>query len=258
MLKKRIVGVITVRDGWAVQSFGYRRYLPVGRPDVLAENLDRWGADEILVQSIDRSRQGLGPDYAVLERIASRGLGTPIIVAGGIRNVQDALRCVNGGADRVCVDALLHDAPESVADIAAQLGAQAVVAALPLAVEASGLAWLDYRSGRQQPLGATVLSLLKERIVSEALVIDWKNEGSTAGFTSSLLASPELGGIPLIAFGGIGNAQLLREVLALSQTVAAGIGNALNYREHSVRLLKRELGLVAVRETTLQQGDAKA
>ena len=32
-----------------MQSFGYRRYLPLGRPEVLVENLDRWGADEIVL-----------------------------------------------------------------------------------------------------------------------------------------------------------------------------------------------------------------
>lgn len=55
MLKKRLVGVITVRRGWAVQSFGYRRWLPLGKAEVLAQNLDRWGVDEIFVQAIDRS-----------------------------------------------------------------------------------------------------------------------------------------------------------------------------------------------------------
>ena len=49
MLKKRIIGSITVLNGWAVQSIGYSQYLPLGRPSVIAENLDRWGADEILI-----------------------------------------------------------------------------------------------------------------------------------------------------------------------------------------------------------------
>ena len=60
MINKRLAGVITVKDGWAVQSFGFRSYLPLGRPEVLAENLDRWGADEIILQCIDRG--DLGPD----------------------------------------------------------------------------------------------------------------------------------------------------------------------------------------------------
>ena len=55
MLKKRIIGSIAVLNGWAVQSISYNRYLPLGRPEVIAQNLDRWGADEILIQCIDRS-----------------------------------------------------------------------------------------------------------------------------------------------------------------------------------------------------------
>ena len=29
MLNKRIIGMVPVKEGWAVQSFGYRRYLPL-------------------------------------------------------------------------------------------------------------------------------------------------------------------------------------------------------------------------------------
>jgi len=71
MLKKRLIGVITIKNGWAVQSFGYRRYLPLGKPECLVGNLDRWGADEILVQVIDRSEANRGPDFELLERLGA-------------------------------------------------------------------------------------------------------------------------------------------------------------------------------------------
>ena len=58
MLRKRLLGAVVVRQGWAVQSFGYRRWLPLGRPECLVENLDRWGADGIVVLAIDRGDQG--------------------------------------------------------------------------------------------------------------------------------------------------------------------------------------------------------
>ena len=60
MLRKRLIAVVTVLDGLAVQSFGYQRYLPLGKPECLVENLDRWGVDEIFVQVIDRSARNLG------------------------------------------------------------------------------------------------------------------------------------------------------------------------------------------------------
>ena len=103
MLKKRLIGVIAVKDSWAVQSFGYGRYLPLGRPEYLAENLDRWGADEILVLSIDRSLQELGPDLRVVRRISAMGLSTPLAYGGGIHTAEQAAAVIQSGAERVCL-----------------------------------------------------------------------------------------------------------------------------------------------------------
>ena len=90
MVKKRLIGLITVKDGFAVQSFSYKHYLPIGRPECLVENLDRWGADEILIQVIDRSEKKLGPDFELLKKIGKLRISTPIIYCGGIRNHVDA------------------------------------------------------------------------------------------------------------------------------------------------------------------------
>ena len=61
MLKKRIIGVVNVKDNIAVQSFGFNRYLPLGKPECLIENLDRWGADEIILNIIDLTQKRLVP-----------------------------------------------------------------------------------------------------------------------------------------------------------------------------------------------------
>ena len=132
MLKKRLIGVVTVTNGWAVQSFGYHRFLPLGKPECMVENLDRWGADEILVQVIDRSEASLGPDFDLLGRLGSLGLGTPLIYAGGIRSVSDGVQLVQLGADRLVIDSLLHEDLSTVRELSEQLGAQALIASLPL------------------------------------------------------------------------------------------------------------------------------
>ena len=69
MIKKRIIGVVTIKNNLAVQSFSYSKYLPIGKPECIIENLDRWGADEILIQVVDRTINNLGPDYDLLSKI---------------------------------------------------------------------------------------------------------------------------------------------------------------------------------------------
>lgn len=247
MIRKRLVGVVTVRDGWAVQSFGYRRYLPLGRPEVLVENLDRWGADEIVLQCIDRTRGHAGPDLALLERVSRRGLATPLIYGGGIRNAADAIAVVKSGADRVCVDALLHDAPETLQSLAAPLGAQAIIACLPMAMVDGAPRWLDYRSGEQRALAPRVVELLEAGVASEALVVDWSHEGSAGAFDTALVSRFPARHIPLIAFGGLSDAAQLRPLLQDARVSAVAIGNFLNYREHAVDHYKSQLAGLPLR-----------
>lgn len=247
MLKKRLIGVITVKDGWAVQSNGYKRYLPLGTPEILAENLDRWGADEILLQCIDRSTKKLGPEFALLERVGKMGLGTPLIYGGGIRTVDEGIQAVKLGADRICVDALLRDAPEVVGELSRRLGAQALIASLPLSIEKGVPHLLDYRLRESKPLNDLFLRLLQENVVSETLIIDWKNEGKSFGFDIQLLEKFPLPNVPIIAFGGLSEATQLRHVLGFSQVVAVAVGNFLNYREHAILHLKEQLAGLPLR-----------
>lgn len=247
MLKKRLIGVITVKNGWAVQSLGYRKYLPLGKPEVLAENLNRWGVDEIFLQCIDRSTHQLGPDFSLLEKVGRKVLGTPLIYSGGVQTADQGAAAIKLGADRVCIDALLHNAPEIVVELSRRLGAQALIAALPLAHEQGGLRWTDYRSGEAKPLDDRVLNLLQHKVVSEALVIDWKNEGRPQGFDFRLLKQFPQSGVPLIAFGGLSEAVQLQQALELPQVVAVAVGNFLNYREHAVLRFKEQLAGLPLR-----------
>lgn len=247
MIKKRLIGVVTVRNGWAVQSFGYRRYLPLGRPEVLVQNLDRWGADEIMLQCIDRSAQAAGPDFGLLDKVAKLGIATPLVYAGGIRSAEEARAAVNIGADRVALDALLHDKPGEVAEIGYQLGAQAVIAALPLAKTESGTQWYDYRSRTCSPLSREVIDLLEKGDISEALVIDHAHEGTPGAFDADLLDCGLADHVPLIAFGGISEADGMAELLKRPQVAAVAVGNFLSYREHAVQAYKEALYGVPVR-----------
>lgn len=246
MLRKRFIGVVTVRNGWAVQSFGYRRWLPLGKPEVLVENLDRWGADEIILQCIDRSKNGLGPDFDVLERIGKLGLSTPLVYAGGLRSGEDAALVVKMAADRVAFDALLWDNPDEVREAGKRLGAQALIAAMPLTRNEKGVLWYDYRTGQSKPISAKLLEILSTGVVSETMIIDWKHEGSARSFDYRLLDFGQADDVPLIAFGGISDPETALSVFRDSRVAAVAIGNFLNYTEHAIQSFKTNaLGIAA-------------
>lgn len=240
MRNNRIIGVVTVRNGWAVQSFGYNRYLPLGRPHVLLENLDRWGVDEILLSCIDRGSQG--PDLDLLHQITAQGLITPLIYAGGVCNQADAVAVVGAGADRVAVDAAWHDDPQAVIDIHQGIGSQALLAALPLGLGPYGdLHFYDYRRQSQTNLSVALTAAIEDGLVSEVIITDYRSEGTNTAFDLRLLDLFPVQKTNLIAFGGIKDPDVARAVLNHPHVVAIGVGNYLSYREHAVQIFKRAL-----------------
>ncbi|QJD72166.1 HisA/HisF-related TIM barrel protein [Marinobacterium sp. LSUCC0821] len=248
MLKKRLVGVITVKDGQAVQSFGYKRYLPLGSPEILLENLDRWGVDEILLQCIDCSRRSYGPNLALLEQISSEGRSTPLIYSGGVDSEFSAVAAIQAGADRICIDSLLHVSPQSVERISSRLGAQAVIASIPVTAGKGGVEWFDYRRQTSKPIGAELMGILNDRVVSEAFVIDWQNEGVRQGFNADLLGLFASVNTPIIAFGGLSEPDQIKSVLSMPSVSAVAVGNFLAYKEHAVQTYKACLAGLPIRE----------
>jgi cyclase len=254
MLKKRLIGVVTVLNGWAVQSIGYKKYLPLGKPECIIENLDRWGADEILIQVIDRSRHHLGPDLTLIEKISSSEISTPIIYAGGIASEKHAIDVVRAGADRICIDTILHNNLSEVVKITHRLGAQAVIASIPIKISSNNdLFYFDYLNNKTVEFNKSILNLLSDKMISEVLLIDVINEGKKESFNFDIINFFPIEGVPLILFGGLSSTELLNKGLSSDKVSAVSVGNSLNYSEHSIQRLKSDLGLQPIRPAMYQQ-----
>lgn len=255
MLKKRLVGVVTVKDGWAVQSMSYCRYLPLGKPEVVVENLDRWGVDEIFIQCIDRRRRQAGPDFDLLVRLGALGLSTPLIYGGGICSVEHAVRAVRVGADRLALDSMLWDAPAEVQGISRELGAQALIAHMPVSAGQDRLMWMRHLDRIEADLTAHVMARLPFEWVSEVMLADWRNEGGTATFNEDVLSLFSPFAKPLIAFGGISSPSQIQRILGRPDVVAVAVGNSLSYREHAVQSIKSSLVGIPMRPECYMKGE---
>ena len=51
----RIIGKICLLNNIAVQSYTYNKYLPLGKPEIVLEYLNKWGIDEIMILDIKNS-----------------------------------------------------------------------------------------------------------------------------------------------------------------------------------------------------------
>ena len=242
MVKKRLIGVVTIQNGLAVQSFSYSSYLPLGNPLCIIQNLDRWGVDEILIQVIDRSINQLGPDFDLLNKLGQLKISTPVIYSGGIRNLNDAVNVIKKGSDRIVLDHLLRNSNDELIRISKVLGSQALIASLPIVKDGNKLLAYNYESKIRQELEKDFLELISNKdIISEVLLINKETEGFPDSFDTDLISFFPKIKVSIIAFGGISEVKQVQNLLSEKQVSAVGIGNFLNYKEHSVQFFKESI-----------------
>jgi len=103
------------RDGWEIYTHGGRK--PTGI-DALehAQNMERLGAGELLVTSMDRDGTKVGFDIQLTRTIADN-VSIPIIASGGVGNVQDLVKGVTDGhASAVLAASIFHFGEATIAD----------------------------------------------------------------------------------------------------------------------------------------------
>ena len=246
MLKKRVIACLLLTGnsgGLVVQSLGFRRRLPVGRPEIAAEFLDSWGVDEIILLKIDARGPGDTADQELVRRVAGRCF-VPLTVGGGIRSVDDAARLVRAGADKIVVNAGAIESSSLVGDIARVYGSQCVVGAMDVR-RLDGDRLRVFTGGAQIPVQLTPESWaarLEALGAGEILVQAADRDGLGQGYDLDLTRRvAEAVPVPVIALGGAGRPEHLRAVLAETGAAAAAAGNMLHFTEHSVAVCKAYL-----------------
>jgi imidazole glycerol-phosphate synthase subunit HisF len=248
MLTKRVIGTVIIKNNLAVQSMGYSHYLPIGKPEYLIENLDRWGVDEIIILDIDRSKRDLGPNFKFIKKLETIKCKTPLAYGGGITSVKEGIDLINAGVERIVIDHLLHSNLNIVKDLSHVLGSQAIIGSLPLEIINNHLFWFNYKTKKSTKLNVKIDLKKFNNFLSELIVIDYKNEGSKGNFNFNLLKYfKEINYFSLIAFGGITELEQMKKLFSMDIINAIAIGNSLNYKEHAIQNIKQKLSLTMIR-----------
>lgn len=248
MITKRLIATVIIKNQQVVQSFGYRKYLPIGKPEIVVENLDRWGVDEIIILNIDSSINNRGPNYKLIESLKKINIKTPLIYGGGIKSLKDGIEIVKSGFERIVLDSLLHQDVEEIEKMSKILGQQAIIGCLPLSINKNKIMWLDYKSLSSLQVSMKEISNKFKNIISEFILIDWKNEGSIGNFDMKLTyAFKNIKNSQFILFGGLNNPTKLNKLFKMENISAIAIGNSLNYREHEYQSIKNKISFSHMR-----------
>ena len=117
-----------------MQSIHFKKYLPVGRPDIAISYLNKWGIDEIVVLDIKGSLNGSSELQKCLPSYVA-DCQAPIAAGGGVRNLTDIENLIRNGADKVVINSSAHNDPQIIDEGAREFGEQAIVVSVDVRQE---------------------------------------------------------------------------------------------------------------------------
>ena len=227
MPAKRIIPCLDVKNGRVVKGINFVGLRDAGDPIESASRYDAMGADEITFLDITASSDQRRILLDVVERTAEN-IAAPLTVGGGVRNRDDVRDLLMAGADKVSINTAAVRNPDFVADAAAAYGSQAIVVAVDAKrVSAPGEAprWRVFTHGGRTDEGLDVVEWA-HRIellgAGEILLTSMDGDGTKAGYDVALTrAVVDAVGIPVIASGGVGTLEHVRDGLLKAGADAA-------------------------------------
>jgi len=243
VLKKRLVACLLIRDGLLVQSIGFNRYLPIGRPKLPIEFVARWDVDEIVLLDMSATSENRVLDTGLLELLSSSCF-VPLTVGGGVSAVDDVRKITSAGADKVAVNTHAVARPKLISEIADVFGNQCVVVSIDCRLEKDGRYQVYTHSGKN-PTGLTVEEWAKQAETlgsGEIFLNSIDRDGSKLGYDIELIRRvSDSVSIPVIACGGVGSYMHFAPGIIEGHASAVAAGNIFHYIEHSTIVAKAHL-----------------
>ncbi len=258
MLTKRIIPCLDVRDGKVTKGIAFKGNVDVGDPVEMARFYYESGADELVFYDITASNERRDIMIDVVSAVASE-IFIPFSVGGGLRTLDDMRRALLAGAEKVSIDSGAVRNPDIISEGAQAFGSQCVVLSMQVKkVEKRNeipSGYEIYIDGGRKPVGWDALEWSVRGVelgAGEIVVNSIDADGTKAGYELELTgAISDLVSVPVIASGGAGNPQHLRDVFVDSNADAAIVASITHYGEFTIDGIKTYLADegVSVRDT---------
>jgi cyclase len=243
MLCKRLIPCLDVKDGRVVKGVRFVELRDAGDPVAAALAYDAQGADELVFLDITASHEGRATMLDVVRRTAE-GIYMPLTVGGGVRSLPDIRTLLRAGADKVSLNTAALERPAVIEEAAHAFGSQCIVVAIDAKSAGDG-AWQVYTHGGRRPAGRDAVEWAREveRLgAGEILLTSMDRDGTGAGYDLALTrAVSEAVSVPVIASGGVGRLEHLREGVVEGRADAVLVASLFHFGQHTIPEAKQYL-----------------
>lgn len=243
MLKNRLIATLLIKDGLIVQSFNFKKYLPIGNPRFPIEFVVKWDVDEIILLDMSASPENR-TFYLDIVKMCANYCFVPLTIGGGIKTVGDVKEIIRAGADKISINTHAFSNPNLITDIADKFGSQCVVVSMDVKKESDG-SYQVYSNSGKKPQKISPKSWAKkcaELGAGEIFLNSIDRDGQRNGYDIELINQVSSSvNIPVISCGGVGSFEDFSPGILEGNSSAVAAANIFHHIEHSTILAKAHM-----------------
>ena len=253
MLTKRLIACFDVVGGMVTKAVHFADNITVAPAEELAKAVYDGQIDELVFYDIMASAEKRKIDVETVRRVAGQ-VFVPFSVGGGIKDLADMYEALKAGAEKISVDSMAVRNPEIIREGAGAFGSQCVM--LSTQVSRTGTTPSGYEvfiDGARTATGLDAIEWMRrgqDLGAGEICVNSIDRDGAMTGYDLVLM---EMAGravsVPLIASGGAGAPEHLKELFLRTEAQAAIISSML----YSPRI-KRNFTVYALKDYLAHNG----
>ncbi len=244
----RIIPCLDLANGRVVKGVNFVDLNDAGDPIEVATRYAEAGADEIVLLNITGDSENNAVIHRILTQL-SQHTTIPIIVGGGMRQLEDLRAMIAAGAAKVSINSAAVEQPELVQEAAQELGSERLIIAIDAKrhhhTHDASPKWEVCTRGGTHRTGLDAIEWA-QRVESlgagELLVTSMDQDGTQSGFDLALTrAISDAVHIPVIASGGVGNLTHLADGVLKGGAQAVLAASIFHYGTYTIAAAKEFL-----------------
>jgi cyclase len=243
MITKRIIPCLDVDKGRVVKGIHFVDIKDAGDPVELAAFYDKEGADEIVFLDITASHERRRTVVELASKTAEK-VFIPYTIGGGISRIEHIREILRKGADKISINTSAVKDPSLISRASKIFGSQCIVVAIDAKYKNKDF-WEVYINGGRNPTGMSAVDWAKkveELGAGEILLTSMDKDGTKDGYDIDLTgAVTSVVNIPVIASGGAGRLEHLRDVIKYTNVDAVLVASIFHYGKNTIKEAKEYL-----------------
>lgn len=239
MALKRIIPCLLFDGSGLVKTVKFKNPSYIGDPINAIKIFNDKEVDELILIDINASKQKRKINFEKIADMASEAF-MPFAYGGGVKTFDDFAELYKIGVEKVIVNSLIQENPSVIKRVISHYGSQAIIACVDFKKNIFGKKLPHSYLGNkiEGTLSEYTYYLSKELEIGEIMLYSVDNDGTWAGYdteiTKQIVNAVE---VPIIACGGCGNLDHLKEVLYDVNVNAAAIGSMAVYSKKGMGVL---------------------